>query len=75
MTCYFDPTTGAVFDHEGGVVGDLNDTDWQKTWSGRCPDEVIVMLKDAVDETKSDSYNQSLLTHIATDDIEPGTPP
>jgi hypothetical protein len=75
MTCYFAPSTGDVFDHEGTLVGSLDGTGWGQSWSGDFPREVLDILRDAMDGTKPSAYNQALLTDMASENIEQGTPP
>jgi hypothetical protein len=75
MTCYFDPTTGDVFDHTGGKVGNLDGTGWGQSWRGDFPQEVLDILRSAMDGSKPSAYNQSLLADMASENIEQGTPP
>jgi len=76
MTCYFDATTGDVWDHTGSKVGNLDtDTDWGQSWTGDFPREVLDVLRDAMEGSKPSAYNQSLLADMASENIEEGTPP
>lgn len=76
MTCYWNPGTGGVYDHEGSVVGNLlNDTDWNQTWTGDFPGEVLDILYTARDGEQPSAYNQELLFCLAAEQIEEGTPP
>jgi hypothetical protein len=76
MTCYFDPATGDVYDHEGTIVGNLDaDTDWGGSWSGDFPREVLDVLRNAMEATKPSAYNRELLADMASESIERGTPP
>jgi hypothetical protein len=76
MTCYFDPATADVYDHEGAKIGNLDDdTDWGQSWSGDFPREVLDALRDAMEGTKPSAYNQALLADMSSENIEKGTPP
>ncbi len=76
MTCYFDPSTGDVYDHTGSIVGNLDtDTDWGQSWSGDFPREVLDVLHNAMEGSKPSAYNQELLADMASENIEIGTPP
>ena len=70
MTCYFDPKTGDVYDHEGAVVGTLE----VQSWTGDFPREVLNVLRDAMEGTKPSAYNQVLLADMASENIKIGTP-
>lgn len=76
MTCYWDASTGDVFDHTGTLVGNLGeDTDWNRSWTGDFPREVLDVLYAARDGDQPSSYNQELLFCLSAEQIEEGTPP
>ena len=74
MTCYFDPSTGDVYDHDGQKVGNLDGTGWDQSWSGDYPREVLDVLRDAMEGTKPSAYNQVLLADMASENIEQAVP-
>ena len=75
MTCWVDPETGDVYDHEANVVGNLVDShDWSFSFSGDYPDEAKDVLYNAREGNQPSSYNQELLFNLAADQIEMGTP-
>jgi len=74
MTCYWDPKTGDVFDHEGSKVGTLDGSEWGQSWSGDFPREVLGVLRGAMEGTKPSAYNQVLLADMASENIETGQP-
>jgi len=75
MTCYFDASTGKVYDYTGSQVGSLDGTGWGQSWTGDFPREVLNVLQDAMQETAPSAYNQVLLAEMASENIEEGTPP
>lgn len=76
MTCWWDAITGDVYDHTGTLVGNLlEDTDWDKTWTGEFPHEVLDVLYAAREGNQPSAYNQELLFCLAAEQIEEGTPP
>lgn len=74
MTCYFDPSTGDVYDHQGEKVGNLDGTGWAQSWDGDFPDGVLDILRDAMEADKPSAYNQDLLADMASENVENGTP-
>lgn len=75
MTCYVDPVSGEVYDHTGAIVGNLDGTGWDRSWSGDFPREALDILREAMDGDQPSAYNQSLLADMASENIEMGTPP
>lgn len=74
MTCYFDPngTTMDVYDHEGNLVGD--NVEFNGSWSGDFPREVLDVLRGAMEGTKPSAYNQVLLADMASENIKQAVP-
>ncbi len=70
MTCYYDPQTGDVYDHQGTVVGTLD----VQTWTGDFPREVLDVLRQNMEGSKPSAYNQALLADMASENIKIGTP-
>jgi len=72
MTCYVDPASGDVFDHQGNAVGSISD--WDGSWSGDFPDSALELLCSAVNESDATGYSQRLIAEMAAEKIEMGTP-
>jgi len=76
MTIWFDLATGDVYDHEMTVIGNLEtDTEWDGSWRGRYPNEVLDIARDAMEGSRPSAYNQVLLTDMASENIKQGPPP
>jgi len=76
MTCWFDPDTLDVYDHNGNLVGNVGtDTDFNGTWVSDWPQQTLIVLRNAMEGTKPSAYNQRLIADMASENIERGTPP
>lgn len=76
MTWFFDPSgnTIDVYDHEGTIV--VEDRAFSGSWDDPpgYPQEVLTVMREAMEGDQPSAYNQSLLADAATDNIEEGTP-
>lgn len=78
----FDPSgkTMDVYDHEGTKVASgvaiAFDADGNPVgvWSGDYPDRVKDIARNQMDGDQPSAYNQGLLSDMAADNIERGTP-